>query len=586
MVRKLILSLFLISVFSTGAHATTQVVATIDKNPVVVNESFVLEITADDDVDTNALDTSALLKDFIVGRTQVSTQTSMVNFKTTRTTRWLTVLVPRKTGELTIPAFTIDGVSSEPIKLSVQDSDAAGSSNPDIFITTELSRDDVYVQQQVSLKVLLHFSVELRRGSLSEPKLESINIKQQGEDKESTTIINGRRFRVIERSYLVSPQKSGEITIEPPVFSGEVMNENRRSLFSSFGQTKPVSVIADPITLNVRPIPDNYSGLWLPSDLVTLHEEWQNSEGKTSSDNQFVAGEPITRTITLTAANLAQEQLPDIEFDVPARIKLYPDQAELHTRVQNETLISQHKQSFALVAAVPGTYQLPEIKIPWWNTKTKRTQYAVLPAREITVIAGEYNPNAFTLPNQAANQGAQPSANGQSTPMTPAQGMQTQQHLEPQANYLQWLFLAGWIMTALAWFISARRAKLKLGTKATATSGVETQSTGLPLKPVSEKKAYLALMAACKQNKAREAEHLFIAWAQYKLNQPTMTKLDDFAKAFNHEALKQALNDLGRANYGVTVEPWQGIALLSIIKTLRDQSFTDLEDTLSLKLNP
>ena len=37
--------------------AASQISATINKNPVVVNESFILKITIDDDVDTNALNT-------------------------------------------------------------------------------------------------------------------------------------------------------------------------------------------------------------------------------------------------------------------------------------------------------------------------------------------------------------------------------------------------------------------------------------------------------------------------------------------------------------------------------------------------
>ena len=48
------------------AQALAEVVASIDKNPVIANESFVLTISADDDIDSNALDTSALLNDFIV----------------------------------------------------------------------------------------------------------------------------------------------------------------------------------------------------------------------------------------------------------------------------------------------------------------------------------------------------------------------------------------------------------------------------------------------------------------------------------------------------------------------------------------
>ena len=40
------------TLFLSTAFATTQLSVTIDKNPVVVNESFILKVIADDDVDT------------------------------------------------------------------------------------------------------------------------------------------------------------------------------------------------------------------------------------------------------------------------------------------------------------------------------------------------------------------------------------------------------------------------------------------------------------------------------------------------------------------------------------------------------
>ena len=99
MVRIFVFLLSLLVVLPSAAY--TKVTASVDKNPVAYKDSVVLTIVADDDVQTNALDTSPLLKDFAVGRTSVSTQTSSVNFKTTRTTKWTTLIVPKRTGNLT-----------------------------------------------------------------------------------------------------------------------------------------------------------------------------------------------------------------------------------------------------------------------------------------------------------------------------------------------------------------------------------------------------------------------------------------------------------------------------------------------------
>lgn len=93
----------------------TEVTASVDKNPAMVDEAIILEVTANDVVDNNLFDPSVLLKDFVVGRTSVSTQTQIINFDMTRTTRWTTRLIPRKAGRFTIPASRLPVSALSPL---------------------------------------------------------------------------------------------------------------------------------------------------------------------------------------------------------------------------------------------------------------------------------------------------------------------------------------------------------------------------------------------------------------------------------------------------------------------------------------
>jgi hypothetical protein len=190
MVRTL--SLLMLFSLLLCSKAVAGVSATVDKNPVIEGESFILEIIADEDMDTDAFDSTPLLQDFIVGRTSVSSQTSIVNFKTTYTTRWQTVLIPRGTGIYIIPSFNLKGQKTDPIKLTVvKASDKSANADKDIFLKTTISSKNVYVQQQVTLQVKLYIGTELRRASLSEPTLDDANIIQIGKDIETVEIING-----------------------------------------------------------------------------------------------------------------------------------------------------------------------------------------------------------------------------------------------------------------------------------------------------------------------------------------------------------------------------------------------------------
>jgi hypothetical protein len=542
------------ALFLNNAIAASQISATIDKNPVVVNESFILKITVDDDVDTNALDTSALLKDFVVGRTSVNSQTSMVNFNTTRTTTWNTLLISKKAGDFTIPPLTIEGIQSQAIQVKVlAEKDPRADQQKDLFITSEVSTKEVYVQQQLTLTVKLHFSTELKRGSLTEPTLEGASITQIGKDKEEDTIINGRRYRVIERTYAISPKNSGEFVLKSPVFSGEILlPSTRRNNMFSFSETKPVSVIGDEIPLVVRPIPDTFQGTWLPSDLLAIHQDWQPDV------TTFKVGEPITRSITLTAAGLSEEQLPILEMTVPKGLKVYPDQAQLHTGMTSGRLVSQKVRNFAIVASKAGEYQLPEINIPWWNTVTNRYQIATISAQTITV-----------LPNSEMEKESEISIPHQNKEVIPAQTV-----IVTEASWLQWLFLALWLITSLAWFISTKLTKPSLA--------------NLPKTETKNSNVYLSLLAACKKNQGLEVLALISPWIntlQSKAGKVITTTLDDGLLDINNSKFQNEIQLLQQSYYGKEQKNWQGENLCSLIQDINKQGLKVNKETL-LSLNP
>jgi len=546
-----------------NVYALSTVKASIDKNPAMINESIVLTIIADDDIHRNALDTSALLDDFIVGRTSVSSQTNMVNFKTSRTTQWQIILIARRAGELIIPALKIENIASKPIALNVlaQGDKTQENRQQDIFVTSKLSSTEVYVQQLVTLTLKLHFSVELKSGSLTEPSLPGANIEKVGQDKQTDTIINGKRYRVVEQTYAITPQQSGEFTLAAPVFSGDIMTASkRRSSFLSFAQTKPVSVRGDEISLTVKASPSSYPNQddWLPSELLSLHQEWQTN-GNSLKDNIFNVGEPITRTITLTAAGLAKAQLPEIVMPNTQGLKIYPDQAQLHTNLTKERLVSQKVQNFALVPSYAGEFTLPEMSITWFNTITNKTQFATLPAQKIIVEAGE-----VPITNQATPVITSQTKQAQPTSSTITPTVKVIQ----KESLLTWIFLSLWLLTTLFWLIHIRYLKRNNNEIPRQLNNNNHQTNA---------NHYLALLAACKKNNASQALNLILPWLNQLLSNKNI-EISTIAQAesqVNDQNFATALNDLQQHLYGksalVGAPSWQGDTLLASIQKLNKQ---------------
>lgn len=534
--------LFINSVMPISAYALTSVTASVDRNPATVNESIVLTIIADDSISADAFDPSILKADFVLGSTSVSSQTSMVNMDMTRTTQWTTLLIPKKKGKVVIPAFSIAGQQTQPISLVVVEQGSESSQKQQqVYITSDISTPEVYVQQLFTLRVKLHLAVDLKRGSLSEPKMTGAEIKQIGADQESTQIIEGKRIRIIERIYSIKPQTSGKFVLHSSMFQGEIILGKKRSLFAGLDRGKPISVTSKDIDITVKPVPESFQGEWLPSEIISIEDKWPEEQA------EYELGEPITRKVIITAAGLSAEQLPKLTFDVPQGIKIYPDQAEANSGVQNGLVISQKIQDFAIVPTKPGTFELPELRIPWWNTKLNKVDYAIIPSKVLN-IKGIVS--TIETPTDLA--------------LTPTKV------IVEQNSQLQWLFLTGWMLTILAWVGSYFYDRKK-------------RQLPSPF-AISDKRNYLKLIGACQQNNGEQVLALIPLWAQDLFPDKHFANLDQVNKCLQDNEFNKQLAILQKSYFSAERLPWQGSSLLKVISRL--QTKTIQQNEVNIALNP
>ena len=385
-------ALLLTFIASSNALAFDKLTATVDKNPAMLDESITLTLEANAALPRDAFDTSVLEQDFKVVRTSVSNQMRKINLRESVSTTWTTILFPRTTGRLRIPAIKIHSIQSAPIDILVVPVSQASAQTRDIFMSAEVLPEQGYVQQQLTYQVKLFLAVELERGSLQVPTVDNIMMQQMGEDIETTAIQNGKRYRVIERNFSIIPQQSGVLRLPSPIFEGSIRTRNRGSFGGLFNPSKAVNQIGPEVTIDIKPIPQGYNEAWLPSEFVQINESW-------STDlSNFTVGEPITRTITLSAIGVDGSVLPSIDDRLPPSIKAYSDQPQLNTVNKDNTLIAQKVTNIALVPSREGNFVLPEIKVPWFNTLTQTTEYAIIPAQAIFVQPAILNPSSAINP--------------------------------------------------------------------------------------------------------------------------------------------------------------------------------------------
>ena len=395
----------LLMLFLTIKSAVASIVAEVSNSVQPLGQAFTLTLTADENVSASP-DLSVLNRNFKVYSTSVSRQNYIINGKSSASTVWQIGLIALNSGEQEIPAIKVGNESSNPLKITVTDGiveDSAVKKAP-VKNGYKLQAEPVnqnekyYVQQQINYDVVLTDNGSIVSGnpqfvtdnsdwiilSLGNPQI--TNIKSQ----------SGAALRQITFKYALFPQKSGTLRIPEVWFEGYAGNKDNslnnllnQDIFnlaintpSLFGFETPVSLKADSQTINILPVPADYSGKWwLPAKQVELSAEWIGEKP------EFKAGEAVSRLITLKASGVTENQLPEINFKPAEGIKQYPEQPSRQGKISGQMPMAEQTVVNVYVPDKAGKLVLPEISVDWYNTATQQVEKAVIPAEEISVAA-------------------------------------------------------------------------------------------------------------------------------------------------------------------------------------------------------
>lgn len=539
-------------------NAPENVVVSVDKNPVASGDTFILTLTVDAFIEDRAWRPAELLTDFEVMGTSSSSTTQIIDNKTSREKTFRTVAkAPQQPGEYQLGPFQVAGTESNSLTLKVLAADdPALSEQRDAFMRVELDRDEIYVQEQVVLTTKLYLAANLHSGNIIPPQLEDADIRQVGRDQDSTEVIDGRKFQVFQRNFIVIPQRSGEQEIRGPVFQGQINVESNRTLFPSFSSTRSVTTAATNLPLVVKPIPQDWPAqqTWLPAELVTLSLSVGNESSSQPEDEQLqiTQGEPLTLTYRLTAVGPLADQLPRLDelvrqLDI-ADASIYPEAPESSMNQRNGRLISQQTLRVAIIPHSPGTLEIPSLTLPWFNTQLRDRQTATAPAQTISVAPGVSD--GRELQPESAEQAVESEDSSAEAPTTATSSTKPDADTDMQLlRYWQYSTVALavlWLATLLLWLRHARKRKHHAARATTRPAESATEQDRADLK---------AIQRACHANDAAAVEIALKDWMRSHLK--IAGQLNALADYFNHTPLRSQIDHLQRARFSTGQHEWQ-----------------------------
>ena len=334
------------------------------------------------------LDLTPLTEDFDVLGTRTSSQVRSINGQVESWTDYIVTLFPLTEGELTIPPIEINNLQTEPILISVvNEGPRSNQDNDELFLEIEVNKEALYVQEQLLFTVKLYYTINgIRNPQFTELEMEDTVIQLIGSPNQYEQIIEGVRYGVYEKRYVIFPQRSGPLEIPDILFRGEVTDGSSNFVFRNLN-TRRVTAFIEGITISVneRPVAAQEFDNWLPVTNLSISEEWS-----TDLENLSV-GDSITRTITLTADGLDGAVLPPFSPETLDGINVYQDPASIERTYVDGSIVGTRVESSTLVPVIAGTIEIPEIVIPWWDVSSDELKEAVITAKSIQVstIEGE-----------------------------------------------------------------------------------------------------------------------------------------------------------------------------------------------------
>ena len=558
MVRLISAVLFAFAVFATQAFAQ-QIELSVDRNELARGETLTLTIRVYDQRQGMQLDLTPLTQDFDVLGTRTSSQIRSINGVTESWTDYVITLFPEKEGELTIPALSILNQTTDPISINVVNAGPrSNQGGDDLYLEIEVNKDSVYVQEQLLFTVRLFYTINgIRNPVFTELEMEDTVTQLIGSPNQYERLIDGERFGVYEKRYVIFPQRSGPLQIPDILFRGEVTDGSSNFVFRNMN-TRRVTAFIEGITIEVKERPASLprGEGWLPVTGLALEETWSGDLGA------LKVGDSVVRTLTLRAEGLDGAVLPPFSPENVKGLNLYPDPADISRTFVDGSIVGTRIETTTYVALEAGVIEVPSLDIAWWDVNSDSARTTSLPATRFEVATVE-----GVLPSEQAIASTQ-----EIQALLEPEPLVDQAMIDAQAE-AEFIAIDGglvrwtqWLLIAFVLLLIAIMGKRRFGA---ASQQLFTDWRAAQSPAANEKAAFAALNAACASSSNKAIRDALITWTNHYCAAEIRSMEDLVRMSPSQELTEQAKSLQSTLFNPLSGTPFDSAQLRALTKKLR-----------------
>lgn len=438
--------------------------AWLDRAQINDGDTVMLNIESTD----GAPDYSALQADFVLSGQTTSRQVEWSNGHAQQRTLYGVALTPRRSGTLVVPALPVGTARTAPLQLQVVSTagnDTVASRTGEAFLETDVDDSTPYVQQSVGVVVRLYFASQLASGELVLDTPPGASLQRVGDDRSDVREVNGRRYNVVERRYLLIPERSGALRLPAARFNGR----SAGGFFDDFfgrGDGR-LSAAGPERVLQVRAQPADAPQPWLPLHGLQLRY--------TATPNTARVGEAATVVVEAIADGATRAQFTELPVpEVGPGAQVFAEPAQYDESFAGGGPRLKVTRRYSIVPRQAGRLEVPGPALQWWDVAKGSTQTAQLPPLALNVAAARPGTATPPPPEPIDTQAALPDeAVGTALPATAA----------APAWPWPWIALATgllvlWLLTLLwGWRRGRRTRRARTGPEAGGTAEARPKVT-------------------------------------------------------------------------------------------------------------
>tara|TARA_A100001388_G_scaffold53838_1_gene36789 strand:+ start:159 stop:1916 length:1758 start_codon:yes stop_codon:yes gene_type:complete len=351
-------------------------------------------------------------KDFIIRQgpfTSSSSQTTIINGKFEHVKEYSStfILSPKQHGELVIESiqatYDDETYKTKPITITVSKGktnkvvpstspSTSNQNNSKFFARLITPKKQLYLGENILLEYKIYASTyHIRNLEITDYELPMSNDiwtellePKNNQWKEQIEVINGVQYRVFTlKKEIISPQKTGEITITP----FEVKTLVNRDFFNR-GQQKKLK--SNALNLKVKPLPPNPPPSF--NGQVGRNYKLKVDIKKT----ELNVDDPLDINIEISGnGNLKQLELPNL--NLPQDLEKYPEEIKSNIKVNINGISGKKKLHQLVIPRFHGSYDIPSVSFTYFDLNKKKYKTLYHPNTTIQVAKSEKTATNNTL---------------------------------------------------------------------------------------------------------------------------------------------------------------------------------------------